>query len=67
MQVSPVTMCARPENLCSTSCLPLDIKDSLTEDSRLLDGEIFDGELFDGAFLAEGKRIAEGELLKWNC
>jgi hypothetical protein len=32
-----------PENCCSTSCLPLYIKDSLKEDGRLFDGGLMEG------------------------
>jgi hypothetical protein len=54
-------------------CLPLDIKDSLKEDARLL---LWGFLLWAFAFgplafwcgtLLEGKRIAEGKLLKGNC
>jgi hypothetical protein len=32
---------AFPKNCCSTSCLPLDIKDSLKEDMRFFNGRGF--------------------------
>jgi hypothetical protein len=64
-----------PENCAPPFCLPLDIKDSLKEDSRLLDeGRLFDGGVFWLKRIAGG-RLLEGEnellkgkeLMKGNC
>jgi hypothetical protein len=51
-------------------CLPLNINflNSLKEDVRLSAfGSLDEGGLFGCGRLLEGKRIAEGELLKGNC
>jgi hypothetical protein len=51
MQVSHVTMlCPSPRTVAPPPCLPLDIKDSLKEDSRFFDGGVF----FMGFLMGDG-------------
>jgi hypothetical protein len=57
-QISSVTMSHPSPRTTAPHCLPLDIKDSLKEDGRLLLWAFAFG------FLLKGKELLKGELLK---